>query len=79
MIGNHESSAMGKNMPVKIAEDEESGEEEAGTTKGVGHPGIHVIIGPGGRIIGDHRRSVFIIITVNYFRTGVHRGPYGIC
>jgi len=57
--------------PVEIMEDEISGEVEPGVPKRRRDPGVHIIIIPRWRIVGDHRRTFTVIVVIDHGRVGV--------
>ncbi len=65
VVGDYEHSLIDNNRPVKIMQDEESREKKPGTPEGIRNPNIHIIIRTGRRVIGNHRRSVIIVIIVD--------------
>ena len=70
MVGTHEGSAVKTYMPMKVVEDEVSGEEDPRTPpERIRNPGIQVIIGRWRRIVSYHRGAVVVIVIVD------HLGP----
>jgi hypothetical protein len=57
-----------KDMPVEIAQDEESGEEEPGTPERIRNPGVQGIVSRGRRVVGNDRRAIIIVIVVDDLR-----------
>jgi len=50
---------------MKIPEDEKPGEKVPPTPKGIGNPGIEVVVVLGRRVVGDHRRSLGVVVVVD--------------
>jgi hypothetical protein len=71
VVGHYEYSLMNNDVPVKIMQNEESGEKEPVTPEGIRNPGIQVIIRPGRRVIGDYGWASVIIIIIDYLRRGI--------
>jgi hypothetical protein len=68
MIGNEARPTVSVNGPVKVVENEESGEPETGAPEGVRDPCVHVIVIPGRRVVSDDGRSFIVVVVVNYIR-----------
>ncbi len=66
MVGNKTGMPVEKYMPMKIVEDEISGEEEPRVPEWVWNPSVQVIIRIWRRIVGNYRRAFTIIIIVDY-------------
>jgi hypothetical protein len=65
MIGDYEGMPVEKDMPVEIAQNEESGEEEPGTPERIRNPDVQIIVRGGRRIVGNYRRAIVIVIVVD--------------
>ena len=68
MVGDYERMPVENDMPVEIAQDEESGEEEPGTPERIRNPGVQGIVSRGRRVVGNDRRAIIIVIVVDDLR-----------
>ena len=57
---------MDKDSSVKIVEAEEPGEPEPTAPEWIGNPGIEVIIIPGRWIVSNNRRTLIVVIIIDY-------------
>ena len=71
MVGDYKRMLVENDMPVEIAQNEESGEKEPGTPERVRNPGVQVIVRGGRRVVGNYRRAIAIIIVVDNLRVRV--------
>jgi hypothetical protein len=65
VVGDDKWFLMEEHMTVKIMENEEPGTVKTRTPERIRNPGIQVPIRRRGRIVGNHRRPIVIIIIVN--------------
>jgi hypothetical protein len=68
VVGDYKRMLVENDMPVEIAQNEESGEEEPGTPERVRNPGVQVIVRGGRRVVGNYRRAIIIVIVVDDLR-----------
>jgi hypothetical protein len=66
VVGDHDHPLIYDNNLVKVMEDIEPRKKETGAPERAWNPGIHVIVIPGRRIVGDDWRALIIIIIINY-------------
>lgn len=62
--------AVDENGPVEVVQDEEAAEREAAAPEWIGNPGVQVVVVGWRSVVGDHRRSLFGIVVVDYDRVG---------
>jgi hypothetical protein len=56
---------MEKSGSMKIMQDEKPAEKEPRIPERIGNPTIQIIVGQRGRIVGDYRRTIIIVIVVD--------------
>jgi hypothetical protein len=65
VIGNNEHIPVDKEDPVKVIENEESGEEEPAAPERGRNPCVQVVIIPRRRVVSDDRWALIVIIIVD--------------
>ncbi len=66
MIGNETRPTVSVNGSVEVVENEESGEPEPGTPKGVRDPRVHVGVIPRRRVVSDDGWPFIVVVVINY-------------
>ena len=68
VVGDYEGMPVEDDMPVEIAQDEESGEEEPGAPEWIRNPRVQGVVRGRRRVIRNDRRSIIIVIVVDDLR-----------
>jgi hypothetical protein len=68
MVGHHKRPVIHKYMPMEIMQDEKPAKVESRAPERIWNPGIQVVIRIRGRIVGNHRRALRIIIIIDNLR-----------
>jgi hypothetical protein len=68
VVGDHDHPLIYNNNLVKVMEDIEPRKKETGAPERAWDPGIHVIVIPGRRIVGDDWRTLVVVIVINHRR-----------
>jgi hypothetical protein len=72
VVGYHKGVPVERYMPMEIMQDKKSGKKGPETPEWIRNPGIQVVIRLGGRIIGNHRRSIIIVVVVDNLWSRTH-------